>query len=167
MSSNLNTRFPQHFREFLIELNNFGVAYAIIGGYALGAYGHARGTNDLDIFIDTTEENAQKMIQACVAYGIPEDSLMQEMFLLPKLVGIGEYPFRIKILKKLDTIDFQYAYARAKTMQVDGLSVPVVDLNDLILLKRAAVKGRSKARDAEDLSYLQKLKTTLARRKKS
>lgn len=35
--SNLNTQFPQHFREFLIELNRYEAEYMVIGGYALGA----------------------------------------------------------------------------------------------------------------------------------
>lgn len=167
MKSNNNTRLPQHFREFLVELNRYQVAYIIIGGYALGAYGHARGTKDLDVFIDATKENAQKMWQACVAYGIPEESLTLDMFLLPKMIGVGEPPFRIEVLKKLDTVDFQYAYARAKIIQVDNLPVRVVDLDDLILLKHAAVRGRNKARDSEDLSFLQKLKASLAKKKKS
>lgn len=56
--SNPNTKFPDNFREFIIELNRFEVEYMLIGGYALGAYGHMRGTNDLDIFINATEDNA-------------------------------------------------------------------------------------------------------------
>lgn len=44
---------------------------------------------------------------------------------------------------------------------VDGVAINVVDLDDLILLKKAAVKGRDKARDSEDLSFLQKLKAKL------
>ncbi len=166
MKSNLNTQFPQHFREFLIELNRYEVEYMVIGGYALGAYGHGRGTNDLDIFIDATTENAKRIWQACVSYGIDEDSLSMEMFLVPRMIAVGEAPFRIEIIKKLDVVDFQYAYARTETVQVDSLPVRVVGLDDLILLKHAAVKGRSQARDTEDLSFLQKLKASLNKNKK-
>jgi predicted nucleotidyltransferase len=165
--SSLNTYLPQHFREFLIELDRHQAEYIVIGGYALGAYGRARGTNDLDVFINATEENALKMKQACVSYGIPDESLTLEMFMVPRMVAIGEFPLRIEIIKKLDVVDFKYAYQRVKTMQVDDLSVPVVSLNDLILLKHAAVKGRKKARDSEDLSFLQKLKAALSQRGKS
>ena len=164
MKSNLNTQFPQHFREFLIELHHYAVEYMIIGGYALGAYGHGRGTNDLDIFINATPENADRMWQACVSYGIDEDSLDTEMFLAPRMTVIGEAPFRIEIIKKLDAVDFQYAYARTKTVQMDELSLRIVGLDDLILLKHAAVKGRSQARDTEDLSFLQKLKAALRKK---
>lgn len=164
--SSLNTYLPQHFREFLIELNRHEVEYLVIGGYALGAYGRARGTNDLDVFINATEENAPKVKQACISYGIPSESLTLEMFLVPRMVAIGEFPLRIEVIKKLDAVDFKYAYQRVKTMNVDGMSVPIVNLNDLILLKQAAVKGRDKARDAEDLSFLQKLKAALSKGKK-
>lgn len=83
------------------------------------------------------------------------------MFLVPKMVGIGEIPLRIEILKKLDTIDFKYAFQRGRQVVVDGLHINVVSLEDLILLKQAAVKGRNKSRDSEDLTFLQKLKENL------
>ena len=166
MSNSLNTQLPGSFREFLVELNRYEVEYMLIGGYAVGNYGHVRTTGDLDIFINATPENAQKMKQACIAYGIAEEDLTPDMFLAPRMVVIGKAPLRIEILKKLDTVDFQYAYARTETVQVDSLPVRVVGLDDLILLKHAAVKGRSQARDSEDLSFLQKLKASLNKHKK-
>jgi hypothetical protein len=33
----------------LKSLNSNGVEYLLIGGYAVGIYGHIRATNDLDI----------------------------------------------------------------------------------------------------------------------
>ena len=70
MRSNQNNVFPSHFRDFVEALNNNKVEYLLIGGYALGAYGHIRSTGDLDIFINATEENADKAISACADYGI-------------------------------------------------------------------------------------------------
>lgn len=160
-----NNLFPDNFREFIAKLNKHQVAYMVIGGYAMGAYGHFRGTNDLDIFIHSTEVNAKKMIDACVDYGIPPDSLKEEMFLVQKMIGIGTPPLRIEVLKKLDAVDFEYAYQRVRKHLVDGLLVNIVSLDDLILLKRAAKKGRDKARDSEDLSFLEKLKATPKRKR--
>jgi len=160
-----NSRFPNHFRDFINELNNHQVEYLLIGGYAMGVYGHHRGTGDLDIFINASEDNAEKMVNASIVYGIPKDQLKKEMFLVPKMIGIGEPPLRIEILKKLDTVDFKYAYERSELKKVDGLDIRVVGLDDLILLKRAAVQDRSKARDSEDLTFLEKLKSRLTRGK--
>lgn len=166
MSDHLNIQLPQYFQEFLAELNHYEVEYMLIGGYAMGTYGHVRTTGDLDVFINATQANAEKMIRACVSYGIEEESLTPDMFLVPRMVVIGEAPLRIEVIKKMDVVDFHYAYARAKTVTIDKLAVQVVDLDDLILLKHAAVKGRNKARDSEDLSFLQKLKASLAKGKK-
>ena len=65
------------------------------------------------------------------------------MFLVPKMIGIGEIPLRIEIFKKLDVVDFEYAYQRAVKTVIDDLQINVVSLEDLILLKKAAVKGRN------------------------
>lgn len=159
-----NNRFPGHFREFIEELNKHNVEYLVIGGYAMGSYGHFRGTGDLDIFVNATEDNAEKLMKAACEYGIPSDSLSKEMFLVPKMIGIGKPPLRIEILKKLDTVDFTYAYKKAEIKKVDGLDINVMGLDDLILLKKVAITGRSKARDAEDLSFLERLKIKLFKR---
>ncbi len=86
-----NHIFPKHFRAF-IKANNHNVEYMLIGGFAMGAYGHMRGTNDLDIFVNASEDNADKMISACIEYGITSDNLKREMFLVPKMIGIGKPP---------------------------------------------------------------------------
>jgi predicted nucleotidyltransferase len=51
-----------------------------------------------------------------------------------------------------------YAFERVKKVTVDDISINVVDLDDLIQLKKAAIKGHSNSRDSEDLSFLEKLK---------
>jgi len=133
----------------------------IIGGYAVGVYGHIRATSDLDIFIHAQEENANKMIKACLDYGIPENLLSKEIFLVEKMIGIGEPPLRIELLKKLDVIDFRYAFQRVKKINIDSIPVNVISLDDLIVLKKAAMKERNKARDSEDVFYLEKIKKNL------
>ncbi len=153
-----NNLLPDHFREFVASLNEFHVEYLIIGGYALGAYGHLRGTNDLDIFIHATDENANKMISACSAYGIPKDTLSNEMFLVQKMIGIGDPPLRIEIIKDVGSIDFSYAYQRKRQKMVDGVMLNVIGIDDLILLKKNALRDRNSSRDQEDLNYLESLK---------
>lgn len=158
---NQNNRFPENFRSFIDALNQHTVEYLLIGGFAMGAYGHIRSTGDLDIFIHATNENAQRALKACIDFGIDEADLKEEMFLVEKMIGIGMPPIRIEILKKLDTIDFKFAYQRAEIKSIDGLEIKVVSLDDLILLKEAAVKGRDKERDREDLAFLLRFKKAL------
>ena len=100
-----NNQFPTHYKDFLNALSKHKVEYLLIGGYAMGAYGHIRGTNDLDIFIHASNSNAKRMLDACIDYGIPKNELTIEMFLVPKMIGIGEPPLRIEILKTVGSFD--------------------------------------------------------------
>ena len=46
------------------HLNEAGVAYALVGGYALGAHGYNRFTEDVDILVDPSRENSQRWVLA-------------------------------------------------------------------------------------------------------
>lgn len=46
------------FKEFLKSLNSNSVEYLLIGGYAVSIYGYIRATNDLDIWVNISLENA-------------------------------------------------------------------------------------------------------------
>ncbi len=37
-----NNKLPQDFKDFILALNKCDVEYILIGGYALGVYGHIR-----------------------------------------------------------------------------------------------------------------------------
>ena len=50
------------FKEFIELLNVHNVQYLIVGGYALAFHGHPRYTKDIDIWIATNTDNAQKML---------------------------------------------------------------------------------------------------------
>ena len=86
------------------------------------------------------------------------------MFLVERMVGIGQLSLRIYILKKLDVVDFNFAFNRLKKLNIDGIDINVIGLDDHILLKKAAVKSRFKSRDSEDLSYLEKLKARIQKK---
>ncbi len=52
----------QDFKEFIQLLNENKVKYLVIGGYAVAVHGHPRYTKDIDIWIEISEENAQKLM---------------------------------------------------------------------------------------------------------
>ena len=83
------------------------VDYVVVGGVAVNAHGYIRATNDLDLFIRPTEENARAAFEALLALGIPlegyeaSDLLDDEENLrfgpqedhVDILASIGEMPF--------------------------------------------------------------------------
>ena len=93
---------PKDFNEFLKSLNSNRVEYLLIGGYAVGIHGHIRATNDLDIWINRSEDNAARVRLAVQAFGFPASSLTPELFLTPNnIVRLGLPPIRIEIASAL------------------------------------------------------------------
>jgi hypothetical protein len=45
--------FPPDFGEFLRLLNDHGVEYLIVGGFAVALHGYPRATADMDIWVST------------------------------------------------------------------------------------------------------------------
>lgn len=64
-----------HFREMLSALNEEGVEFLVVGAYALAAHGVPRATGDLDFWVRTVEENAQKLMRALERFGAPTEGL--------------------------------------------------------------------------------------------
>src|SRR5450755_861498 len=57
------------FKEFLKSLNSNGVEYLLIGGYAVAIHGHIRATNDLDVWVNISPENALRIQHALRQFG--------------------------------------------------------------------------------------------------
>ena len=57
------------FRDFIQALNNNGVKYLIVGGYAVSFHGHPRYTKDLDIWVGAERDNAKRLMKALDEFG--------------------------------------------------------------------------------------------------
>lgn len=132
-------------------LNSHGVEYLLIGGWAVGLYGYARATADMDVWIARHEDNAERMVAALREYGFGVEELRPELFLREgALVRMGLPPLRIQVLTRLSGVDFGDCYAGREQMLLGEVLVPVISLGDLCANKRAA--GRAK--DLDDLDHL-------------
>jgi predicted nucleotidyltransferase len=145
----------QDFEDFVFLLNEHEVDYMIVGGYALAFHGKPRHTGDLDIWIDISENNAQKMFDVINEFGLSSLGLQKADFLQKGIITqIGYPPLRIDILNEIDGVTFKDAYLNKLIIDVDGLPVNYIGLDDLI--KNKQVSGRQ--RDISDISELNKLK---------
>src|SRR5580658_4167171 len=94
------------FKEFLKSLNSNHVEYLLIGGYAVGIYGYVRATNDLDIWVSITAENANRVHCALREFGFAEALLTADLFLTPNnVVRMGVPPIRIEILTSISGVE--------------------------------------------------------------
>lgn len=142
---------PDDFKEFLRLLDVHRVDYLIVGGYAVGLHGYPRATIDLDVWIATTPENAQRVVDALRAFGFDVPALQPELFVArDSIVRFGTPPFRIEVMTAIDGVAYEMCRRNAVRFEMDGLTLPVISLPDLKANKRAA--GRHK--DLADLDNL-------------
>lgn len=143
--------FPPDFKEFVELLNENGVKYLITGGYAVAYYGHPRYTGDIDFWVESSPENATKLVQVLKDFGMESLNLTPDDFTKPdSIIQIGYPPHRIDIINEIDGVNFTEAYSSRKEVIVDEISVNFISLDDLKTNKRAS--GRH--RDLDDLENL-------------
>ena len=143
------------YRDMIVCLLDAGVDFMLVGGYAVALHGWPRTTFDIDFWIMANPENAKSVLKALRAFGAPTMDLAEEDLYKPGMVfQIGAAPQRIDIISAVDGLDYAEAASRAVKMEVDGLEIKVISLDDLIVNKRAS--GRPK--DIVDAVALEKLK---------
>jgi phage replication-related protein YjqB (UPF0714/DUF867 family) len=81
---------PADFRELLESLNENGVEYLVVGGYAVGMHGYYRSTMDLDVFVADSYENANRIVKALTQFGFGDTTLTANLFTRPE-----EYPLAV------------------------------------------------------------------------
>ena len=141
----------QDFKEFIQLLNDNQVRYLVIGGYAVAVHGHPRYTKDIDIWIEISEENAQKLVTALTQFGFESLELTSEDFQTPnQIIQLGYPPNRIDLITNPDGIDFQTCYDSKIEVTINDVPVKFINLDNL--KKNKLASGR-----LQDLADLEKL----------
>jgi hypothetical protein len=139
------------FKEFLNLLRVNQVEYLLIGAYAVGYHGYPRATQDLDVWIASTPQNATRLVAALQEFGFGMPEVTSEFLLRPNnIIRMGREPVRIEILNWASGVDFDECYRERIVDEVDGVEVSLIGLDQLKKNKKAA--GRLK--DLADLEEL-------------
>lgn len=144
----------QDFCDLLSALSNAEARYLVVGAYALAVHGWPRGTGDIDIWIEATSENAQRVLDALSNFGAPTSNIDLDDLSRPGLVlQLGFPPRRIDLLTSISGIaDFEAAWQKRVIARFGDLDCSVIGRDDLIANKRAT--GRLK--DLADIEALEK-----------
>jgi hypothetical protein len=145
------TRLPPDFKEFLKLLNDYKVAYLLVGGYAVGYHGYPRATADMDIWIERSPDNAEKLVGVLKIFGFDLPELSVDLFLQKnRIVRMGVPPLRLEIITSVSGLEFAEAYQDRVVDLLDGIQVNLLSLTHLKINKKAS--GRH--RDLNDLENL-------------
>ena len=143
----------EDFRDFIAELVRAETRFLIVGAHALGVHGIPRATVDLDVWVDSSGENASRLWAALAAFGAPLATLQLQPsdFTRPDtVVQLGLPPYRIDILTGVSGLSFEEAWAERVEAAFEGVRAPFIGRAALIRNKRAS--GRTK--DLADLEAL-------------
>jgi len=146
--------FNQDFRDFISALNQEDVRYILVGGYSVILHGYSRTTGDMDLWVERSSENYQKINRAFAVFGMPVFDMTEENFLSHPVWDVftfGLPPVAIDIMVKLEGMDFSEAFTRSVFFEDDHLLIRTIHRNDLIAAKKLA--GRAK--DQNDLENLE------------
>lgn len=156
--------------QFLQALNTCQAEYLIVGGYAVAFHGYRRPILDLDIFIATHFQNAQKMLrvlEACgngvtphivdyfqaeqrvIRIGLPPFS-MERSDRGERFLQFGSTPPQLEILTSISAVSFEECYPERVSGFIEGVPVPFIGLTHLKRNKQAGIRSK----DADDLAHL-------------
>lgn len=131
------------FSDFFELLNDHGVEYMVVGGYALAFHGEPRFTGDMDIWIDVSASNSEKMVKVMHDFGAASLGFTKEDFMDEGIIKqIGQPPLRIDILGAIDGVNYEDAKKDKKFFTDGAFSIPFIGVQDFIKNKEAA--GRKK-----------------------
>jgi predicted nucleotidyltransferase len=122
----------------LRSLNEHGVDYLLIGGYALAAHGYQRATTDIDVVVPGTLQSGQRVKDALMV--LPDRAakdLKPEWFEDGDNIRIAD-AFVVDIMLNANGQTFDTLNHYAETIYLDGIPVKTVNLEGLLLTKQTA-----------------------------
>ncbi len=130
-----NPDFSDLFRTFSAA----GVEYLVVGAHAVIQYAEPRFTKDLDVWVNPSPQNAERVYRALADFGAPLIDVTQESFTDPELIyQIGVAPNRIDILMGIAGVEFDEAWENRFESTYGGVPIPVIGKAELIRAKRAS-----------------------------
>jgi hypothetical protein len=146
------------FEEFLESFHETGVRYLVVGAHAVAFHARPRATKDLDLLIDPSPDNVERVLQAIRRFfGGSDLGLCVEDLTDPDaVVQLGVAPVRIDLLCSLSGVaGFQAVWENRVEGRFGNVRASFLSLDDLIEEKRAAGRDQDKA----DVASLLKAKS--------
>ena len=121
-------------------LEEAGVEYALVGGYALGAHGFNRFTEDVDVLVDPSAENSRRWIAALSRLpdaAAAELASEEDVFADDKRYAIRiNDEFTVDVMPSIAGRTWDEMKSHVVTLTIDDVPVRVLDLPGLLKTKQ-------------------------------
>jgi hypothetical protein len=126
-----------YFKELLQIFNAEEIEYLVVGAHAVMHYTEPRFTKDHDVWVNPTEENAQKVYRSLAQFGVPLTDASWEDFAVEGTVyQIGTSVERIDVITRLTGLRFDECWAHRVSFEYDGIPIHILGKEDLIANKK-------------------------------
>lgn len=143
--------------QFWRVLNACGVRYIMVGGLAIRFHGYNRSTDDLDLWLDDSLENRQRLRQAFNQLQYGDLASLETMQFIPGWTSFYAAGIELDIMtemKGLENEGFDQCLAQASYADLNGVKVPFLHINHLISNKKKV----DRPKDQVDVIELEKIK---------
>jgi hypothetical protein len=146
------------------RLNEAGVDYALVGGYAIAAHGFNRFSEDIDVLVDPTADNSRRWIVALAE--LPDHATREllsepDVFARDKRYAIRvNDEFTIDVMPSIAGHSWQEMTAYIQTIDLDGVPLRLLNLEGLLLTKQGA-----RPKDQLDAALIRRALEAIAKRK--
>jgi hypothetical protein len=150
--------YDDTFIKFWRSSNKFGLKFIMIGGVATNLHGYYRTTADIDVWIEDTSENRERLYKVFKDTGMGDMKALLTIQFIPGWTDFYlDNGVRLDIMtsvKGLEKYSFDDAYEIASIADILDLQVPFLHINQLIEAKKAA----NRPKDQVDIIALEKIK---------
>lgn len=125
------------YRDLFKILNKHKVKYLIVGAYAVIFYTEPRYTKDIDIWVEPTFKNSEKLCKALREFGAPLKDISKKDFTNKKMIyQIGVAPIRIDIITSVSGSAFTEAWKDRQKARYADVPINIIGIKKLILAKK-------------------------------
>ena len=111
------------------------VKYVVIGGIAAILHGVPRATFDLDILIEATPDNAQRLLDALLDAGLGTAALTSSGDILANEITVFKDRVRVDVQTCTPGLRFADAWSRRKTVAYQGQEFFILSKDDFVRSK--------------------------------
>jgi hypothetical protein len=140
------------------ELNRLGVAYVVVGGFAINRLGFVRATEDIDLLIARDRANQSLVKQALEI--LPDHAIRElgdEDIAQWVVVRVND-DITIDLMTEACGVRYEDATGGIETEVIDGVPIPFAGAELMLKMKQSP-----REKDAADRSFLQQLIRTRMR----
>jgi predicted nucleotidyltransferase len=138
-------KVEKDYEELFKLLNNHKVKYCIIGAYAVAFYARPRYTKDIDILIQPSKENCERILKALYDFGFGNLGLSSSDFCSAgKIIQLGYEPVRVDLLTSVQGCSFERAWKNRVIGMYGEEKVYFIGIDDLIKIKKLSPRPYDK-----------------------